>query len=340
MTVRVNPVLSRELLQRMRGPRAFIVLTLYLLVLSLIVWAMYEGVSRNSSSFAGPDVEQIAGLGRSVFQTLLFCVLTLVCFIVPGVTAGAIAGERERQTLVSLQVTLLRSRSILFGKLIASLAFVVLLILATLPLAGVTFLLGGVEPDEVLRGTAMVLVVAFVLACLSLLCSTFLRRTQGATVMSYALVLALVLGTFVAFGMQAAFSRGRAVDNQLVLQVNPFMAVASVLDRSDDLFSGGSGFSPFTPMQALINERGDDDDAGREVRVAEQGQAEVIMDDFGREQVIEAPAGVQGPLEQAPGPRNPLNRVPFVVFSLLAYAGLSAGALWASARRLSVPRPA
>lgn len=341
MTVRVNPVLSRELLQRMRGPRAFIVLTLYLLVLSLIVWAMYEGVSRNSSSFAGPDVEQIAGLGRSVFQTLLFCVLTLVCFIVPGVTAGAIAGERERQTLVSLQVTLLRSRSILFGKLIASLAFVVLLILATLPLAGVTFLLGGVEPDEVLRATGMVLVVAFVLACLSLLCSTFLRRTQGATVMSYALVLALVLGTFVAFGMQAAFSRGRAVDNQLVLQVNPFMAVASVLDRGDDLFSGGSGLSPFTPMQALIGERGDDDDTARdEVRVVEQGQGEVFMDDSGRARVVDAPPGVQAPPERTAGPRNPLNRVPFVVFSLLAYAGLSAGALWASARRLSVPRPA
>lgn len=338
--VRVNPVLSRELLQRMRGPRAFIVLTLYLLVLSLIVWAMYEGVSRNSSSFAGPDVEQIAGLGRSVFQTLLFCVLTLVCFIVPGVTAGAIAGERERQTLVSLQVTLLRSRSILLGKLIASLAFVVLLILATLPLAGVTFLLGGVEPDEVLRGTGMVLVVAFVLACLSLLCSTFLRRTQGATVMSYALVLALVLGTFVAFGMQAAFSRGSAVDNQLVLQVNPYMAVASVLDRSDDLFSGGSGFSPFTPMQALIRERGDDDATGREVRVVEQGRAEVLVEPGREGVVIDAPPGVQAPLEQAPAPRNPLNRVPFVVFSLLGYAGLSAGALWASARRLSVPRPA
>jgi ABC-type transport system involved in multi-copper enzyme maturation permease subunit len=333
VTVTVNPVLARELRQRMRGPRAFIVLTIYLGLLSVIVWAMYEGVSRTSSSFNGPNVEQIAGLGRSVFQTLLFCVLALVCFIVPGLTAGAIAGERERQTLVPLQVTMLRSRSILFGKLIASLAFVALLIVATLPLAGITFLLGGVEPGEVLKGTAMVSVVALVLACLSLFCSTFMRRTQGATVMSYGVVFALVLGTFVVFAIQAVFtSTEAATRNQMVLQVNPFMAVADVLDDQEDILSGGSGFSPFTPMQALLRER---DKAEERIQ---NGQAGVIIDGPG-------PPGLRAPVVQrrdgrvAPRER-PLNTVPFFAFSLLAYAGLAAGSLALAARRLAVPRAA
>lgn len=317
MNLRINPVLSRELRQRMRGPRAAIVLTLYLLILSLIVWTIYEGVSR-TDQFNGPQPEQIAGLGRSVFQTLLFCVLLLVCFIVPGQTAGAIAGERERQTLVPLQITLLRSRSILIGKLLASVAFVLLLIVATLPLVGISFILGGVEIAEVVRAMAMLVVVAAVLACLSIFCSTITRRTQGATVLAYALVLALVLGTFIVFAVQNVFAQGdeAAVRNQAVLQVNPFMAMADVLDERADVVSGGSSFSPFTPMQALLSERDDTDD--------------IVM--FGVED------GIADDVE--PRRATGLNGVPFIAFSLLAYAGIGAGAIFLAARRLDLPKAA
>jgi len=320
----MDPVLSRELRQRMRGPRAGIVITLYLTILSLIVWTLYEGVSRVEQSFSGPEPEQIAGLGRSVFQTLLFCVLLLVCFIVPGQTAGAIAGERERQTLVPLQITLLRSRSILIGKLLASLAFVLLLIVATLPLVGVAFILGGVELGEVVRATAMLVVVAAFLACLSVLCSSITRRTQGATVLAYGLVLALVLGTFMVFGAQVAFSgdeeRDDAVKNLLVLQVNPFMAMADVLDSRADVVSGGSSFSPFTPMQALLRER-QERESGDEVMFEAEGDMQV-------------PVAVPGPDRPVRG----LNRVPFVLFSLAAYAGLGVGALALAARRIDLPK--
>ena len=313
----MNPVLSRELRQRMRGPRAAIVLTLYLLVLSLIVWTLYEGATRVEQQFGGPQVEQIAGLGRSVFQSLLFCVLVLVCFIVPGQAAGAIAGERERQTLIPLQVTLLRSRSILLGKLMAAVAFVILLIVATLPLVGVAFLLGGVEVWEVVRSTAMLIVIAAVLACVSLLCSTITRRTQGATVLAYAVVLALVIGTFMVFGAQALFARGDddAIRNQAVLQLNPFMAMADVLDRRADIVSGGNSFSPFSPLQELLRRR------------------------EGSEGFVDAFVNEAGEVERrARNDASGLNRVPFVLLSLLAYAGVGAGALWLAARRLDLPK--
>ena len=321
----VNPVFARELRQRMRGPRASIVISLYLLLLSLIVWTLYEGASRTQQAFSGPQIEQVAGLGRSVFQTLLFCVLLLVCFIVPAQTAGAIAGERERQTLIPLQVTLLRSRSILFGKLLASLAFVLLLIVATLPLVGVAFLLGGVEVFEVLRATAMLFVIALVLACLSLFCSTLTRRTQGATVLSYGLVLSLVLGTFMVFGAQAVFARGdeRVLRNQTVLHLNPFMAMADVLDRRGDIFNGGTGFSPFSPFQALLQQR-----RGDERFVGQVDRVEVID---GR------PVPVR---DERPDEPAGLNRVPFVVLSLFAYAALCGGSLALASRRLDLPKAA
>jgi ABC-2 type transport system permease protein len=314
VTRAMNPVLARELRQRMRGPRASIILTLYLLVLSLIVWTLYAGTSRTQeAAFGGPSAEQVAGLGRSVFQTLLFFVLLLVCFIVPGVSAGAIAGERERQTLVPLQVTMLGPMSIVVGKLLASLAFITLLVVATLPLVGIAFILGGVEPLEVVKGTAMVLVVAAVLASLSVLCSTVTRRTQGATVLAYGLVLVLVVGSFLVFGAQAVFmGSDGAVRNQWVLQANPLMAVADVLDDDADVLSGGSSFSPFTPMQALLRER-------------QNERAFNVFDTTGfpQERVAEVPL---------------LNRVPFVVYSLLVYAAMVLVSLFLAARRVALPR--
>ena len=313
-TPTMNPVLSRELRQRMRGPRASIIITIYLVLLSFIVWTLYTAASATqNNAFEGPAAEQIAGLGRSVFQTLLFFVLLMVCFIVPGVSAGAVAGERERQTLVPLQVTLLRPMSIVVGKLLASLSFIVLLVVATLPLVGIAFVLGGVEPLEVAKGTAMVIVVAAVIASISVFCSTVTKRTQGATVLAYGAVLALLFGSFLAFGAQAVFLGGeRSLHHQWVLHVNPLMAVADVLDDDADVLTGGSSFSPFTPMQALLRER-------------QERRAFEVFD------------GGAFPAEAKVEDVPVLNRVPFVVYSLVVFAGLIVISLLWSARRVSVP---
>ncbi|HET9442903.1 MAG TPA: ABC transporter permease [Acidimicrobiales bacterium] len=343
---------ARELRQRMRGPRAAVILTLYLLFLVLVVQLLYAAAG--DSSFDGPGVESTAALGRTVFQTLLFFVLALVCFIVPGVTAGAISGERARQTLVPLQITLLKPRSILVGKLLASLAFVVLLIVATLPVAGVSFLLGGVEPTEVVRATGMVLVVAVVLGSLSLLCSTYLRGSQGATVVALAFTFVLCVGTFMAYGIQRLFNeRQDQPTSQLVLVVNPFMAVADVLDDGAGVGNDDFDASPFTPMKYLLDERGEPRNAGVDEVGAGFGPAPVVVApatiedpggvariQIGDQGLAEARAAQQAQLLDDAGDRVPLaDRAPFWLESLVAYALIVVGSIALAARRLALPRP-
>ena len=322
----LNPVLARELRQRMRGRRAMLVISAYLLLLSLVVQAMYSVMSRASRNSI--DAEDVARLGRSLFQTLLFFVLLLVCFIVPGLTAGAVTGERERQTLVPLQVTPLGPGTILIGKLFASVAFVVLLIVATLPLAGVSFILGGVEPGEVVRSTAMVVVSALMLACVALACSAVLRTTQGATVVAYALVGLLCAGTLLAFGTIVAVSDERDVGKGpwLLLAPNPFLAVSDVLDRGDREFEDSAG-SPFTPMESLLGERTDRDDE----EISEGG---VVITPDGERVLPTAPLR----RSQPPPEESGLERVPFWVLSLGAYAVLGLASLLLARRRLWVPR--
>jgi ABC-type transport system involved in multi-copper enzyme maturation permease subunit len=245
----LNPVLARELKQRMRGRHIWLVVTLYLSVLALILRWVYVAAARDDV-FGGGSVLNATSAGRAIFQWLLFFMLLLVCFIVPGLTAAAISGERERQTLVSLQITLLRPRSIVAGKLLASLAFVALLLVASLPLVTIPFLVGGVSVPEMAGGLVMVLATAVLLACLALVCSAVMRRTQGATVLAYGLTLALVLGTLAVFGaQQIPRASGAPRPRPWILVLNPFAATADVVQgRSRTL----SFESPFEPMATLL----------------------------------------------------------------------------------------
>src|SRR5690606_21943258 len=142
--------------ERMRRGRTAVVLTAYLLLLSGIFYLVYRVTRDMRTDPWESAVSQVAGAGRGIFEWLVFFTVLLVLFLVPGVTAGAIAGERERQTLVPLQVTLMRPVSILLGKIGASTAFLLLLLVASMPLLAVSYLIGGVSVGQVLAAVAMV----------------------------------------------------------------------------------------------------------------------------------------------------------------------------------------
>jgi ABC-2 type transport system permease protein len=245
----VNPVLRREMVERMRGGRAFVILTAYLALLSLVLYGAYE-VGRGTD-----DPMQTAQVGRGIFGWLLFFMLLLVLFLVPAQAASAIAGERERQTLVPLQVTLLSPQQILLGKIYAAVAFLLLLVVATMPLLSVSYLVGGVTMGEVLGGVAVVLFVGLAVGCMCAAISVFARRVQAATVMSYGLVLLLTLGTFAVWGAYSKVDGSRGVDSadppSWLLLPNPLATVAGVVGNGRDA-NGGSNDSPFDGVEDLI----------------------------------------------------------------------------------------
>ena len=187
-TLRANPVLRRELLERWRGRRAFVVVTVYLAVLSGLLYALYRmGLAILSNQFGFGVDPAFAGpsLGRFLLESLLFVVLLLVLFVTPAYAAASIAGERERRTLMLLQLTLLRPVQIVLGKLGASVAWVTLLVVAAIPLGAVLLFLGGVTLPDLLRSVVYLLVVATGVAGIALGLSSVARRTTGAAVTLY-----------------------------------------------------------------------------------------------------------------------------------------------------------
>jgi ABC-type transport system involved in multi-copper enzyme maturation permease subunit len=189
----------KELRGRVRGRRAFVVLTFYLLFLGLFAWAwelVAERAYVQNAALQGASAALASSIvGQEVFGALVLVETLLVVFLAPAFTSGAISLEREKQTLDMLTTTPISSLAIVVGKLLSALAYVFLLIAASVPLTAIVFVFGGVAPDDVVRAYAVLIVSALGLGSMGLFISAIMQRTQGATVVTFFGVLFLTLGT-------------------------------------------------------------------------------------------------------------------------------------------------
>ncbi|MBI3763779.1 MAG: ABC transporter permease [Chloroflexi bacterium] len=186
-----NPVTLKELRGRMRGTRAFVVLTVYLVLMSGFASLLYFAYAASTNVTSGPQGQIV---GKIVFGGIVGIELFLVCFISPAFTAGAISGERERRTYDLLRTTLLPARSLVTGKLTSAASFIILLLLAAIPLQSLAFLLGGVAPEEVLIAQGILITTALAFGTVGVFFSALMRRTLGASVLTYTFALLSTLG--------------------------------------------------------------------------------------------------------------------------------------------------
>ncbi len=187
---RTNPVMLKELRERMRGARAFAVISVYLGLMSAFTVLLYMAYS----PFIRGVFSSVTGeLGRILFAGVVGIELVLIIFIAPAFTAGAVTGERERKTYDLLQITLLPRPSFIIGKLESALGYILLLLLAAIPLQSIAFLFGGVSETELLLSFAILAVTAITLGTVGLFFSTLAERTLTASVRSYTFAFALIL---------------------------------------------------------------------------------------------------------------------------------------------------
>jgi ABC-type transport system involved in multi-copper enzyme maturation permease subunit len=220
----INPIIVKELRSRMRGARAFAMLTGMLLLLGAVSYALYRIVLATASYSPSPLSPQI---GQTLFTGLAFLELMMVCFVAPAVTAGAISGEREKLTYEMLLATPLRPASILWGKLVSGLSYVFLLIFAAIPMASLVFIFGGVTPRDMVKTLVILMSVAVTFGVIGIFMSTWLGRTARATVLSYLVVLALLIGPLFFYILVGVLQGGEPP--RWILVPNPMSALFSAL---------------------------------------------------------------------------------------------------------------
>ncbi|HEY4553105.1 MAG TPA: ABC transporter permease [Bacillaceae bacterium] len=199
----INPVLNKEFKLRFRSLRTFMGLLSYLIAMGLVVigFIIIEMIANGGGGYFRPSQS------RTMFMVLSYLQFFLILFITPGLTAGVISGERERQTLNIMLTTVQSSSSIIISKLISSISYLILLIFASLPLYSFVFLFGGVSPATVAKVMGFYLFATLAFGSIGVLCSTLIRRTIVSVITTYGITLFLTGGTAFLFSISMVYTQ-------------------------------------------------------------------------------------------------------------------------------------
>ena len=237
-----NPMINKELRQRLRERRAWLLPTLYLLILSGTVSFAYY-LATDLETRGGREV-QGADIGLAIFLTVVFTQIIALLLMAPVFSAGAITIEKEQRTLAGLLTSLLSVTQIWWGKFVTALLYLLLLLLSALPLLALSFAFGGVEPLQLVRATGSTVLVLAAICCVGLWCSATFRRSVHSTAACYGIVLVLSVVTAVIFGIIAShWSRNHPLFTtrgegppafvQAPLFLNPLYPLLSMMDDAD-----------------------------------------------------------------------------------------------------------
>ncbi|TWU20382.1 ABC transporter permease subunit [Bythopirellula polymerisocia] len=185
-----NPVLQKELVSNLRMNRTFVLLFAYVALLGLLVYAAWpaeERLDMSNSDKAKPLVNLLF-LGQYMLMSLM----------APSFAAGAITGEKERDSFEMLMASPVKPGAIVFGKLAASLCPLAELMIGSLPVVMLCLPLGGVQFFEVVAAYLAMISSVTLFTAISLWCSSYFSRTSASLVVSYLLILPLaMLGVFI-----------------------------------------------------------------------------------------------------------------------------------------------
>ncbi len=229
----MNPMIGKELRQRMRERRGWILPSLYLATLGAVITLVYYIMTR--------DRQQGWQIGVGLFFTVAYTQLALLLLMAPIFSAAALTIEKEQRTMAGLLTTLLEPVQIWWGKFASSLMYVFLLLVAALPVLSVVFAFGGVGPWEVGIMTLTTVVILSTVSAISLFWSSVFRRSVHATAVSYVSVVVLTFVTFVIFMIGEMISRGASWNEmhygvKAPLYFNPFFFLTMSFVPANQLY--------------------------------------------------------------------------------------------------------
>ncbi len=184
--IRINPILRNEMKTDSRRFRFYLLLMLYVVLIGLPVLIFYHVCSKsyriNASDFSG----------MYVFLACMQAVILM--FIVPALTANAITSEREKQTLDILLTTKMTPRSIIWGKLLAAISKVILLIVCVMPIYAVVLFLGGIRLSHIISINLYLIITTIFVGTLCIWISTVVKTSKFANVAAYFIELGFIVG--------------------------------------------------------------------------------------------------------------------------------------------------
>ncbi len=210
----IGPVFARETALAPRRPRLYIARVVFCLLLLFLIstaWLVLTGTQRVR------DLGDLARFGSALFQLLAYMQMALVVFFSAMLAASAVAQEKDRRTLVLLLLTNLSNSELVLGKLLASLLYVLVVLVAAVPLFMLCALFGGVAFNQI--GRVFAVTFASVLACGSLGSTLALWREK-----TFQALAMTVLGLVLWIAVWAVVATGAVFDSWLGLSCDTWAA--------------------------------------------------------------------------------------------------------------------
>lgn len=245
-----NPMLLHELRSVMRNYRAYVVLTVYMSIVSGIVVFVYIVASAGGNS----GINDSSRVGTALFYIIAGMQILLVSFVTPAYTATALSAERERDTYDLLRLTMLSSGQIVISKLVAAVGYTVLLVLASMPMLSLALLLGGVTGGQMLAALAVIAVSALLYATLGLWVSARTASSTTALIVTYAITLGLVIGISILTLITMPLITDALYGTSAIIRTNPILA--SVLQLMLIVFISASPISAMVATETNYAETG------------------------------------------------------------------------------------
>ncbi len=220
-------LVKSELITTLRRTRSFFILAAFVgagICVVVVDWP--EHVPMN----------MMARRARELFAAVSVFLVCGSALFIPALASAAIVIEKERHTFDMLTLTLIRPTAMLVAKLINSLGFYALLVIACMPVLGVCFFLVGLDWTQVIPTFILILLTAVSLAMVGVLSSALFRNSFFAIIGAYIGMLALMAGPM--FVIMLLMFLSDSVGNparELYEVASHFSPVVTVWDTSREL---------------------------------------------------------------------------------------------------------
>ena len=232
--VPANPILVRVIFAGGRRTRHLWIRIGYLTVLAIAVVIGVIATQTGSSSLS-----ELAKEATKVFKYLSIIQLAMVCVLAPVFAAAAITQEKDSQTYNILLSTPLTNGQIVLGSLLSRLYFVLVLLLAGIPLFCIMMVYGGVTGDKIALSMLLAGATALLTGTLAITISV-IKIGTGRTIFSFYLAIAIYLIAVYSLSSswasiippEAASAPGRIERMSWLAAFHPFLALWVILGQT------------------------------------------------------------------------------------------------------------
>ena len=242
------PILKRDLAAFLRSRWAFLLLLAALLLIAAAIiqrWGALRYVWMQVTTEQRQE-QALSDHGRHLFRALMRGQLVVISFLAALSSAASVAGERERDTLMLLLSSPVRLSRLVIEKYLSSQLYVLVVVVACVPVLSLSLLARGLAADEVVAAQLLSVVAALGYGMLGLFCSTLRPKVYETYLIAVVVILAVTL--LIPFGPSVwhyvLTTRWYHPPEGLhgLLDISPFMALDRIVPPSSRSMYAGRPF--------------------------------------------------------------------------------------------------